>query len=546
MRSGYLLGVLCLAGAGAAQNLTSVYNRDSGESFSLKSVKTHSIVKGPIVKTTTVYTFHNPYKNLTEASFNFSLPWGSALGGFAYWYKNEYVPGMLMDKDQAWFIYTAITSRNRDPGIMDQVAPDAYHAQIYPLAVGYDLRIELTSIDFLQPKPDRFVLPMATWPQGQEVKPEWQVDVESHGLIKMTMNDKVERVRQGFAVDDPFETSDNGMDINYIAEKGPDGAIYVAGTCRSLKPMEIDENSVKTFGFDEDWVWSPYVDSWKYEEDPYSFHFVGKMKEARGAAIRIGDRKFEIYPRNIQRGNWASKLYAQAMLTHIEFKNKQAVLDFSLKYQVPSRFTALLAVPKEEWKLFEEKKKEFQRQEAARRRKAERDQQNRPIPGTANPFNWSTSRGGDPEIRVHEPKAQRAEAVLPDGRVLTLKPEASGWWKGNFEIPASAPEGEYEVKIRFFSTKGLLREQVIKYKVDRTVPEGKLSISGLTLTIESEPGLHDVTLQTEDGKIVKFAETSPGVYQLTLSKLPKGRAVVVLKDDGSNKKVIPCTWPGSR
>lgn len=533
-----------MAGAGAAQNLTSVYNRDSGENFVLKSVKTHSIVKGPIVKTTTVYTFNNPYKNLTEASFNFSLPWGSALGGFAYWYKNEYVPGMLMDKDQAWFIYTAITSRNRDPGIMDQVAPDSYHAQIYPLAVGYDLRIELTSLDFLEARPDRFVLPMATWPQGEEIRPEWTVDADSHGLIKMTMNDRMGRVREGYALDEPFEIADNGMNISYIAERGPDGSIYVAGTARSLKPLNVDANSIRTAGFDDDWVWSPISYSYSSGMDPYSFHFVGRMKSARAASIRIGERKFELFPRNVERGNWASKLFAQAMLTHREFKNKQEVLDFSLKYQVPSRFTALLAVPKEEWKLFEEKKKEYQRQEAARRRREQRNQM--PGNGGRDPLNWSTSRGGDPEIRVHEPKALRAEAVLPDGRVLTLKPDVNGWWTGNFEIPANAPEGEYAVKIRFFSATGLLREQVVKYKVDRTSPEGKLTIKGMTLTLKSEPGLNDVTLQTESGQIIKFVETSPGVYQLTLDKLPKGKCVVVLKDDGSNKKVIACNWPGSR
>ena len=38
----------------------------------------------------------------------------------------------MYDTDEAWKIYTAVTSRGRDPGIMDRPSPQDYHAQIYP------------------------------------------------------------------------------------------------------------------------------------------------------------------------------------------------------------------------------------------------------------------------------------------------------------------------------------------------------------------------------------------------------------------------------
>ena len=98
MKSVFLSTAMALAALTSAQTLSSVYNRDTGEAFELKSATTTSTVYGAIVKNKTVFTFANPYASLTEASINFSLGQGSVLDGFAYWYKNEYVKGILMDK----------------------------------------------------------------------------------------------------------------------------------------------------------------------------------------------------------------------------------------------------------------------------------------------------------------------------------------------------------------------------------------------------------------------------------------------------------------
>src|SRR4051812_27344087 len=95
-----------VAGA-SAQTINNVYNRDTEGPFKLKDVKVERTVIGPIVRTSTMLTFENPYKKLTEASLWFSMPEAAALGGFAYYYGDEYVRGQLMDKAKAWFIYTA-------------------------------------------------------------------------------------------------------------------------------------------------------------------------------------------------------------------------------------------------------------------------------------------------------------------------------------------------------------------------------------------------------------------------------------------------------
>src|SRR5580704_10188738 len=86
------------ASVGYTQSVKSVYNRDTHEPFHLKDVQVESTVIGPIVRTSTVLTYDNPYTKLTEATLNFGLPDAAALSGFAYFFGDEYVRGQLMDK----------------------------------------------------------------------------------------------------------------------------------------------------------------------------------------------------------------------------------------------------------------------------------------------------------------------------------------------------------------------------------------------------------------------------------------------------------------
>ena len=68
-----------------SQVIDRVYNRDTLANFKIKKVETNSIIKGPMVKQENDFTFDNPSKALTEASFWFCLPAPGGLSGFAYW-----------------------------------------------------------------------------------------------------------------------------------------------------------------------------------------------------------------------------------------------------------------------------------------------------------------------------------------------------------------------------------------------------------------------------------------------------------------------------
>lgn len=509
-----------------AQYLDSVYHRDSGTPFQIEKVHAYSHVRGPLVKTVVSYRFTNPHKGLAEASLNLRLPWGAALSGFGYWYKDEYVPGQLMDRNMAWFIYTAITSRDRDPGIMDQVAPDSYHAQIYPLAVGFPLRVQLTSVGFLNPGHDRLSIPEPTWPAGdREPEFEWKVDSGGRPLITSGNSRAVPLPEARGDLNQTLYTS-------VLAERWRDGNVYVAGMVMGAmgrgKPQVSGLRLLHTVR--------------PVQSDPLlaesTLCFVG-VATGPQITVRQAAARRQVPLRPIVNGSDAAQVWAQARLT--EWPGGD-VLAFSLKYNVPSRATALLAVPTVERALFEQKRKEYlaklrrEKAEMARARSRPATSGRGRVPAQAN---WNASRGGDPEILVREPDAQRVIAILPDGRVLALRKLGDGWWTINFDIPADAPEGQYRVRIVTFHADGTRKEQSVEYTVDRTAPTATARWDGPSLVVESEPGLARVEAYARTGVRLLMREVAPGRYQL---EPPPGSsiALIVTVDRASNKSRLPC------
>lgn len=514
MRKGTLFLAMGLFGTANAQYLGSVYNRDTHDPFRLKKVQIDQTTVGPLLRTRTVFTFDNPYKNLTEASVNFGMPQEAVLGGFGYFYGDEFVKGQLMDKAKAWFIYTAITSRDRDPGIMEQVSPTQYHCQIYPLKVGSDLRVALYSVGFIKPTENGTTLPKPVWPQSAEEK---TYTLRAAGQAPQTV---------------PAETTLPALSkpVHAVAQRFKDGRTYVAGIVRG----NPSDNAKVTFAR----LRQPKV---VYLSDD-AVAFTGWVPKNRKLAVRFGGERYAFRPQRIYRGSETAKLWAQQMLAQETWTHRRDVLQFSLKYGVPSSQTALLAVPQQEMALFQKKAKEFEA-EAARQRREELARQRAQRNWRGTNYRWT--RGGDPEIRVTEPDAENVTALLPDGRSIKLTNLGNDTWGGNFDIPALAPEGEYRVRILATHTDGSRHEQTLSYNVDRTAPEGKarfeLRAGQLHLTVTSEPDLASVQAFDAQGNVITLKPTLPGRYEIDLPAETTD-LVVVLKDRAGNKRELKCSW----
>ncbi|MEQ1932692.1 MAG: hypothetical protein ABL962_02260, partial [Fimbriimonadaceae bacterium] len=262
--------------------------------------------------------------------------------------------------------------------------------------------------------------------------------------------------------------------------------------------------------------------------------FIGRRKGSGTIRVETKEGKKRIAKTSApikasERGPDTAKLWAHQKLARQEVGNPKDILAFSMKYQVPSSQTALLAVPQEQMKLFKEKAAEFRRKQAEEARRARNWQKERQQ-------NWRSTGGGDPEIRIQLEGAVKAVAILPDGREIALRATSDGFWGGSYDIPALATEGDYAIRIVATRADGSTFETKTSYNVDRTAPEGTAIIENGSLIVKSEAKLARVVAVMVTGAEIDMKEEEPGVYRL---KLESRRVLkVVLIDDAHNMREV--------
>lgn len=477
--------LLAIAIVGQAQTVTSTNNRDTAKEFPTKQSFGTARILGPIYKQTVTFNYDNPFPALTEASVYFELPQYATLSDFGYYFKDEFVPGRLMDKERAWHIYTGITKRNEDPGIATQKDRSSYHIQIYPLEPKFDLRITLGSIGFIP--------------------------------VQMPNVPDVTNINDQLAIEKQSDWTSN-WGVNVYAETHRDGYTYVAG-----RLDRTDGEIIANLRGISDVYWMNVNTG-----TPERF-FVGRKKgpiNLRLDGINAKGRKVFEYRQSVgaRAGNDVAKLWAHQKLARWEISRREDVVAFSLKYGVPSAQTALLAVPENQMEQFRKLDAEFR----ARQRQAERERRNWQ---NQRRQNWTQSGGGDPELRIELPGALEATAMLPDGRAFALRPTGGNFWGGNYDIPAEAKEGQYEITIKVLYPGGRTEIRTVKYAVDRTPPKGRLTRRNGQIELISEPKLARVTAILADESEVPMEETAPGRYTLKgHDRVDK----VVLMDDAHN------------
>lgn len=78
-----------------------------------------------------------------EVDFMMRLPDNSEATGFAYWFGDEYVVAKTVEKERAAQIYEFITSRQRDPALVELVGRRQFRVRIAPIDRSKDLRVEI-------------------------------------------------------------------------------------------------------------------------------------------------------------------------------------------------------------------------------------------------------------------------------------------------------------------------------------------------------------------------------------------------------------------
>src|SRR4028119_629781 len=111
-----------------------------------KALQVNAVLSGGLASVTQTMTFANESSQRTEADFILSVPDGTVITSFAYWYGKEKVVARVVEKERAAAIYQHITSRQRDPALVEMTGKNTFRARIFPVEPNADLRVEIGTV----------------------------------------------------------------------------------------------------------------------------------------------------------------------------------------------------------------------------------------------------------------------------------------------------------------------------------------------------------------------------------------------------------------
>lgn len=164
----------------------------SAQPLRATTVTATAVVEGPVAATAMVLTFANESDERIEADFLYELPPHAVPTYFAYWYGKEKVVARIADKERAQAIYHYITSRMRDPALVEMQDSRTLRARIFPVMPNSDLRVEVHFVQALPFAPGNaavYAMPLEQ-PEGETLE---RLDVSVRvkgwpGLASVTNN----------------------------------------------------------------------------------------------------------------------------------------------------------------------------------------------------------------------------------------------------------------------------------------------------------------------------------------------------------------------
>lgn len=142
-RIAVLLAAICgLTGLSAAQFLIVPKGERAG-SVTPKALKAEMDAYGAYATARLELSFATDPNWSNEVDFMMRLPENTEATGFAYWFGDEYVVAKTVEKARAAQIYEFITSRQRDPALVELVGRRQFRVRIAPIDRTKDLRVEI-------------------------------------------------------------------------------------------------------------------------------------------------------------------------------------------------------------------------------------------------------------------------------------------------------------------------------------------------------------------------------------------------------------------
>lgn len=347
-----------------------------------KSLRSSVTISGQFATTKTEMVFQNETAERVEADFIYTVPPHAVVTYFAYWYGNEKVVARVVEKERAALIYQHITTRMRDPALVEMIGKRTFRARIFPVMPNADLKVEVHLVETLAstalgalyeyPLPvnrgaavnlehldigvtimadssiqrvlNNYSLPLAQEPRSYRL---WL----SRSNFRPAQNLRIQLVRQR----QPLQAA-----LFAAASGGRDGFFALALTpSRILRRPVVRIRGVATYQ-----LWPRRLSSLPAHQ---AVTLVGRYRGSGPAVVTVtgstrggqwtASRRVAFSGQR-ESNNLATKLWAARAIEVLSAhrKNREQVIALSTRFTLPSRYTSWLAVPREEMKRYQAEK----------------------------------------------------------------------------------------------------------------------------------------------------------------------------------------------
>ena len=364
-----LLG--CLLGCSLAAHASALLKPTSGVTQALraKTLDVKSEVNGAFATATVTTVYDNPNNERIEADFIYSAPAGAVVTGFAYWYGEEKVVARVVEKERAAQIYQYITSRMRDPALVEMIGKNTFRARIFPVEPRRDLKIEVQFAQTLDATPTgwRWKFPLR---QETDAAPLDQMTMRVHvaghraatsnaGALGASGNLNIKRenftATDDVRVEIPDRKSGQRSDFFAARDGGDDGFFALALANKNAGTPRF--RGVQTY----DLATAQGAGGARY--------IFGRYRGSGAATATIGGRALALqFPASAQPNNVAAQLWAANFIEQLSARqtNRERVIALSKRFGMPSKWTSWLAIPRAERENFKKQILASERESAAR------------------------------------------------------------------------------------------------------------------------------------------------------------------------------------
>ena len=360
----FLCLLLALPGCQIAARASAQLKPTAGATQALraKSLDVSAVVNGAFATSTVTTVYDNPNNERIEADFIYSAPPGAIVTGFAYWYQGEKVVARVVEKERAAQIYHYITSRMRDPALVEMIGKNTFRARIFPVEPRTDLKIEVQLAHRLDATPNgwRWSFPLRDETADAPLdKLTMRVKIAGGRAARSNVagnlkGDSLRIARQNFTAKEDVRVEvtnakPDRAELYAARDGGSNGffALAVAGqkTPRIAGVATYDLVTEKVRG-------ATYV--------------YGRYRGAGVASIGAGNSLR--FGASAAKGNVASLLWAASHMEEMAKRdaNHDEVIALSKRFGMPSKWTSWLAIPKAERANFKKQILASDRESAAR------------------------------------------------------------------------------------------------------------------------------------------------------------------------------------